>query len=200
VFGVVALVLLLFTVGVGRAVLVRRVTAGGDEPDRGPVAAPPARRAADISPERLRAAGCTAVREFAEAPPLHIRPDQQPANWNSNPPTSGEHLGDWLPPGVYPVEQDERRVVHSLEHGYVAVQYKNLPAEQVGRLLTRPPSPGEKVIVQPWSELPGDGVALSAWRYNQLCATVDPAIIDAFISRFMAPNGRESKAPEPFAA
>jgi hypothetical protein len=202
-FLVLALVVLLFGVGLGAAVgvwrlggaTVRAVGAGGDE-----AAPPPARRQAPaISDQQLQAAGCTGVREFADAGRDHLAEDQQPSNWNSNPPTSGDHLGVWLQPGIYPEEQDERRVVHSLEHGYVVVQYKNLPEDQVRRLTARAPALGEKLIVQPWAGLSRDGVALSAWQVNQVCATVDPQVVDAFISRFMAPNGRESVAPEPFA-
>ena len=38
----------------------------------------------------------------------HIDASQQPDNWNSNPPTSGDHLDTPLPPGVYDNEQDPR--------------------------------------------------------------------------------------------
>lgn len=44
--------------------------------------------------------------------------------YNSNPPTSGKHYGDWVRAGVYDSERDDRNLVHSLEHGYVIMHYK----------------------------------------------------------------------------
>src|SRR6266571_1556632 len=75
----------------------------------------------------MKAAGCGDVKQFPQAGRNHIAPDKQPSNWNSNPPTSGDHLGTPLPRGIYADQQDERAAVHNLEHGYVVIQYKNLP-------------------------------------------------------------------------
>lgn len=43
--------------------------------------------------------------------------------YNSNPPTSGKHYADWIRSGVYDAPQDDRYLVHSLEHGYVIMSY-----------------------------------------------------------------------------
>lgn len=43
--------------------------------------------------------------------------------FNSNPPTSGPHLETWVKPGVYKVPQSEGELIHSLEHGYVEINY-----------------------------------------------------------------------------
>ena len=43
--------------------------------------------------------------------------------YNSNPPTSGDHYADWIKTGIYSDALDDRRLVHSLEHGYIIVSY-----------------------------------------------------------------------------
>jgi hypothetical protein len=147
-----------------------------------------------------QAAGCNDIQQFPMAGQTHITPDKQPSNWNSNPPTSGDHLGEPQPPGFYPEQQDERAVVHSLEHGYVAIQYKNIPQDQIGKLQELQGSfNGQKLLVMPYDGLPSDGVALSAWQRNQTCKSVDRDVIQAFIDGFMVPRGRLSLAPEPTA-
>ncbi len=43
--------------------------------------------------------------------------------FNSNPPTSGSHLESWVKPGIYKTPQSEGELIHSLEHGYVEINY-----------------------------------------------------------------------------
>ena len=86
-----------------------------------------------VAPAALAAArqeaGSQGVKTFPNAGRNHIAANQQPSNWNSNPPTSGDHLSTPLPPGVYDNEQDPRALVHNMEHGYVVILYKGLPAD-----------------------------------------------------------------------
>ncbi len=43
--------------------------------------------------------------------------------YNSNPPTSGSHFEDWIRAGTYDKPQEDRNLVHSLEHGFVNMSY-----------------------------------------------------------------------------
>lgn len=43
--------------------------------------------------------------------------------YNSNPPTSGPHLPTWVKAGVYDAPQSEGELIHSLEHGYIIINY-----------------------------------------------------------------------------
>lgn len=43
--------------------------------------------------------------------------------YKTNPPTSGKHYPDWIRAGIYQDPQDDRYLVHSLEHGYVILSY-----------------------------------------------------------------------------
>lgn len=56
--------------------------------------------------------------------------------YNSNPPTSGKHYGEWVRAGVYEGERDDRNLVHSLEHGYIVMTYRCViatPSETRGK-------------------------------------------------------------------
>jgi hypothetical protein len=148
-----------------------------------------------------QAAGCTAIEEFPNAGGKHIADDVQPTNWNSNPPTSGDHLVNPLPGDFYQTEQDERNLLHSLEHGYVAVQYKNVSPDQIAKLRElQSEHTGQKFIVMPYSGLPKDGVAFSAWQHLQTCSKLDVNLAKSFIDNYMIGAGKNrSVAPEPFA-
>lgn len=50
-------------------------------------------------------------------------PIGEKVDYNSNPPTSGKHFGEWIRAGVYSEPKDDRNLVHSLEHGYVIMSY-----------------------------------------------------------------------------
>jgi hypothetical protein len=148
-----------------------------------------------------RSAGCGEVKQFKEAGRDHISGATQPKNWNSQPPTSGDHLGTPLPPGVYKDPQDERALVHNLEHGYVVVQYKNLPEKQLDLLTSIAEGlQGQKFVLAPYDGLPSDGVALTAWRSLQTCNQANLDVVSAFTNSFMVPGGDRSVAPEPNAA
>ena len=157
-----------------------------------------------VSPQDLAAArqqaGSSGVTEYAEAGRDHIEANQQPDNWNSTPPTSGDHLGAPIAAGVYDSEQDERAIVHNLEHGYVVIQYRNVPEDQVNQLreFVRDRS-GSKLVLAPYSGLERDGVALTSWRNLETMQRVNLDVVRAFVDDYMIPGGAKSRAPEPFA-
>lgn len=45
-------------------------------------------------------------------------------HYSTNPPVFGPHYAEWTKSGVYSEPQDDRNLVHSLEHGYVILSYK----------------------------------------------------------------------------
>jgi hypothetical protein len=157
-----------------------------------------------VSPQDLAAArqqaGSSGVTEYPQAGRDHIEANQQPDNWNSTPPTSGDHLASPISGGVYDSEQDERAIVHNLEHGYVVIQYRGIPEDQVNQLreFVRDRS-GSKLVLAPWSGLERDGVALTAWRNLETLERVNLTVIRAFVDDYMIPGGEKSSAPEPFA-
>ena len=56
----------------------------------------------------------------------HVPRDTIPADYGSNPPTSGIHTPEWASDGIYgPNDTPELgNLVHTLEHGRIDVQYK----------------------------------------------------------------------------
>jgi len=148
-----------------------------------------------------QAAGCNEVQQLSQAGRDHISPDKQPGNWNSNPPTSGDHLTTPLQRGIYKDQQDERAIVHNLEHGYVVIQYKNLPEDQLN-MLTRLAEGlnGQKLVLAPYSGLAADGIALTAWQRLQTCQRANTDVISGFLNDYMLPGATRSVAPEPNAS
>ena len=148
-----------------------------------------------------QAAGSEGVKTFPEAGRDHIGADEQPDNWNSNPPTSGDHLAAPLPPGVYDNEQDPRALVHNLEHGYVVIFYKGIPADQLDQLRQFVEARDDsKLVLAPYSGLEANGVALTAWRNLELLQRVNMDVVQAFVNDYMVPGATRSTAPEPNAA
>lgn len=52
----------------------------------------------------------------------HVPPGTK-VDYNSNPPTSGNHYSEWTRKGVYDQPKDDGNLIHSLEHGYIIVSY-----------------------------------------------------------------------------
>jgi type II secretory pathway pseudopilin PulG len=148
-----------------------------------------------------QAAGSQGVKTYPSAGRNHISANQQPSNWNSNPPTSGDHLGNPLPPGIYGNDQDPRALVHNMEHGYVVILYKGIPSDQVEQLTKFVDArDGSKLVLAPYSGLPSNGVALAAWQNLETMQRVNLDVVQAFVNDYMVPIGAKSVAPEPNAA
>jgi hypothetical protein len=146
-------------------------------------------------------AGSQGLKTFPVAGQDHIDPSEQPDNWNSSPPTSGDHLATPRPPGVYDNEQDMRALVHNQEHGYVVILYKGIPADQVDQLREFVEArDGSKLVLAPWSGLESNGVALTAWQNLELLQRVNMDVVQAFVNDYMVPGATKSTAPEPNAA
>src|SRR5918996_1392413 len=145
-----------------------------------------------------QAAGSEGVRTFPEAGRDHIGPGEQPDNWNSNPPTSGDHLAAPLGPGTYDSDQDMRALVHNLEHGYVVILHKGIPQDQLDQLRGFVEErDGSKLVLAPYSGLEQNGVALAAWRNLEVMDRVNLDVVQAFLNDFMVPGASRSVAPEP---
>jgi hypothetical protein len=148
-----------------------------------------------------QAAGSQGLKTFPAAGQDHIAANQQPDNWNSTPPTSGDHLATPLAPGVYDNDQDMRALVHNQEHGYVVILYKGIPADQVDQLREFVDArDGSKLVLAPWSGLESNGVTLTAWQNLETMQRVNMDVVQAFVNDYMIPIATRSTAPEPNAA
>jgi hypothetical protein len=61
--------------------------------------------------------------EFPIAEAEHIPEGQKATNYNSDPPTSGQHYSEPAEAGFYEEAPPDERLVHNLEHGHIVVYY-----------------------------------------------------------------------------
>ncbi|MBI3385402.1 DUF3105 domain-containing protein [Candidatus Gottesmanbacteria bacterium] len=134
-------------------------------------------------------------------------PDGTKVTYNSNPPTSGPHYGNWEKAGIYDTPLVDDQLVHSLEHGYVIISYNCQPAatgtnsSPSAELAKNDPSCRDllkkitdlanakglkKLIVVPRPSL-DTKIALTAWgridKFNDFAEKRIMAFIDAFRNR-----------------
>jgi hypothetical protein len=123
-------------------------------------------------------------------PSLHIGSvdDPLPAPFNSNPPTSGWHVGNQTAPwGIQKTQLDDKITVHNLEHGGVIVHYKaSLDVNSVAELevLARDlqrTNPCLILMPRPDDQMPAPVVA-TAWNHMLELQSVDSDKITGFFN------------------
>jgi hypothetical protein len=142
---------------------------------------PPALQQGDLQ-IAAREAGCELDLDLPDEGNTHIRPNEDPPNYETNPPTSGNHI---VPPrqqadGAYSEYPDPVYTVHSLEHGRIAIQYSpELPEDQQLELKGLFDEDPDGVLLFPNPEMPFD-VAATAWTHMIGCPTYEgQATLDA---------------------
>jgi hypothetical protein len=132
-------------------------------------------------------------------PSLHLGSvdDPLPAPFNSNPPTSGWHVGNQTAPwGIQNTQLDDKITVHNLEHGGIIVHYKaSLNVNSVAELevLARDlqrTNPCLILMPRPDDQMPAPVVA-TAWNHMLELQNVDSEKITGF---FTALVGRGPEA------
>lgn len=125
---------------------------------------------------------------LAAEPPDVIYPDQ--------PPSSGRHIGQVVPSGVFDVMVDPRFTTHNLEHGYVVVHYDaDSPEAEVAALKESAQGliDGDfpKLVVAEYpGELPeGANVTFSAWFFRQACEQFDEDVLRVFLNNHYDTRG-----------
>lgn len=104
----------------------------GVEPDEREGTPPPAATTVKLK-QAVQKAGCTLRLKLKDEGHTHIAPTAQTPNYKTNPPTSGNHVEAPYQEadGAYSEMPGEIFVVHSLEHGRLAIQYSpELPEDQ----------------------------------------------------------------------
>jgi hypothetical protein len=158
------------------------------------------------APDAAGAAGCGEVDDVNAFVPrsqdqAHISdPSQMPAlaTYPTVPPASGPHNQIPLGAGVYDTPPPIDRLIHSLEHGAVAVWHSpDATGEELDALREFYSGPqGERVIVAPYDypdqgesgSLPADvSMALVAWHTVQECDQVSLPVAFDFSSQYGAP-------------
>lgn len=149
----------------------------GLEPDGREGTEPPPVEQADLQ-TAAQEAGCELDLELPDEGSSHVTGEVE---YDTNPPTSGDHNPDWLADGAYAEQPDDVNVVHSMEHGRVEIQYSPELAEDdqlaLKGVFEEDPS---AVLFFPNAELPEGSVAVTAWTNMMTCDGVEGrATLDA---------------------
>lgn len=110
-------------------------------------------------------------------------------SYNSNPPTSGSHDGEWIKPGIYDEPQGDGHLVHSLEHGYIVISYNckktkvscSSLVQELGDIVEK--KKRRKLIVVPRPKL-DVAIALTAWRRIDKMQKLEAQRVEVFIDAF----------------
>ena len=130
--------------------------------------------------------------EFSNLGQTHINPGVEHGPYNSNPPTSGDHLAEPAKWGVYQNELPDEQLIHNLEHGGIWISYKDIDQETKAKLeIIGKANPGS-VIITPRAANDAP-IALAAWTRLEKLTTYDEAKILEFI------RANKNKSPEPIA-
>ena len=107
-----------------------------------------------------------------------------PPHWNSFPPTSGLHFGQWVLWGDYTEPQPLIKEVHNLEHGGVIIQYgTKVPKSDIQKINDLWQRDSNALLVAPLPKL-GDKIALTAWGQWAECTHFNNKAFSKFISAF----------------
>lgn len=113
--------------------------------------------------------------------------------YNSNPPTSGQHVAFTAPWGLHTEVIDDEVIVHNLEHGGIWISYKNAgDTEVIDQLRALLPQLPRKTIVTPRPKN-DSRIAVASWGHLLILDRVDTALIIRFADSY------KNKAPEPLA-
>ena len=120
----------------------------------------------------------------------HIPVGAPHADYNSNPPTSGDHYDTPAPARVYTQELPDETLIHNLEHGHIWLSYQDEEDTDTLETLTEIQAQFPSwVVVSP--RIANDSpVVAAAWGRLLPLETADTDAITAFILRY------RNQAPE----
>lgn len=137
--------------------------------------------------KKLTAGSCTfdSRNDSAGAPPNnHVAP----ASYKVNPPAGGNHDPSPAPAGKFEQANapSDAKVVHALEHGYVAVWHRpELPKKDLDTITKVFDRYENDVLVVPRASLPtGTKVAATAWGERLLCQNAELGPLTEFVKKY----------------
>ncbi len=130
-------------------------------------------------------AGCTDIQEFDEMGANHVDEGTQ-VQYNSTPPTSGDHYANFAGPGFYEEAIQPERLVHNLEHGQVVVWYSPDAAQAtIDSIEGYVEDAGIPMLASAYPQVPdGKSFSLTAWGASQSCDEFSTEVVEGFRERF----------------
>lgn len=163
--------------------------------DRNSVDAP-SDGAADLE-AAVAASGCELLTDQKDEGNTHLDNNDPVPDYESDPPTSGDHSPDPLADGAFAETPSPLNFVHALEHGRIEIQYQSdLPDDQQLQLLGLYDEDKPGMIVFPNDDQPYL-VAATAWRQTLGCKTFEGAATLDAIRAFR--DAYRARGPEPIA-
>jgi Protein of unknown function (DUF3105) len=159
---------------------------GGDDAGAQPQAASnvtlPEQQIGDLQ-QAAEAAGCKLGNPEIEGS-THESRQFSASDYKTNPPTSGNHFPEWSADGVYESGNvpELGRLVHTLEHGRINVQYRpGTPAETVAQLeaLLAEQSDGYHMLLYENPTGMDAAVAATTWGHSLTCPEMNDEVFDA---------------------
>jgi hypothetical protein len=120
----------------------------------------------------------------------HVNGD---VSYKVNPPSGGNHNPTPSPPGIFTADTTppDAQIVHSLEHGYIAIWYRpDIDTAQLDSLKTLANKYDRDVLLVPRASLTDKPVAATAWHRRLLCSRPDTDALEKFITAY------RNKGPE----
>lgn len=141
----------------------------------------PEQKVTDLK-EAADAAGCTLTNASFEGQ-NHADRTFTPADYETNPPTSGDHNPTWYEDGIYEPGTTPRlgELVHTLEHGRIDVQYRPGSPRSVRDQLEAFVGENDGYHMLMFENTTGmdAAVAATAWTHSLTCAEMKPEVFDA---------------------
>jgi len=132
--------------------------------------------------DAAKAAGCALTNPKYEGADHEDR-EFTPTDYKTNPPTSGNHNPVWYEDGIYEPGTVPKlgRIVHTLEHGRIGVQYrKGTPKSVVTQLETFVgENEGYHMVMFENTTGMKPQVAATAWTHSLSCNEMNPKVFDA---------------------
>jgi Protein of unknown function (DUF3105) len=156
--------------------------AEGSQPEAASNVTIPEQEVGDLQ-EAAQAAGCRLANPEIEGA-THEDKEFTAADYKSNPPTSGNHFQEWYQDGVYASGTVPQlgKLVHTLEHGRINVQYKpGTPEDTVLQLeaLLAEQSDGYHMLLYENTTDMDAQVAATAWGHSLTCPEMNDQVFDA---------------------
>ena len=148
-----------------------------------PAVSIPPQETSDIQ-DAAKAAGCTLETLAYEGAGHDEAKEFKPADYKSNPPTSGMHNPAWYEDGIYAPGTTPKlgELVHTLEHGRINIQYREgTPPETVAQLeaLYEDMSEGYHLLLYQNTTGMKEAVTATAWTQKLGCPEMNDKVFDA---------------------
>lgn len=142
-------------------------------------------------------AGCEDIEEHEIEGQEHV---DAPPPYQTNPPTSGNHLATPAAPGFYDEPINPGTLVHNLEHGQVVFWYDpDAPQEVLDAIEAAVDQEAAASLAVPWDQIDGPfNFAMSAWGASQHCTQVSQEVVDAFREEYQGRGPEPIPGIEPF--